>query len=64
MENTTAFLYLTDLISVVGNLFITPFMFGLSILQIIMIPVAFYFILNILLGGRISPRNTSHEEEE
>jgi len=31
---------------------------------IIMIPVACYFILNILLGGRISPRNTSHEEEE
>lgn len=63
MENTTAFSYLTDLISVIGNLFTTPFMFGLSILQIIMIPVASYFILNILLGGRISPRNTSHEEE-
>lgn len=64
MENTTAFSYLTDLISVIGNLFTTPFVFGLSILQIVMIPVAFYFILNILLGGRISPRNTSHEEEE
>lgn len=64
MENTTAFSYLLDLISVIGNIFTTPFMFGLSILQIIMIPVAFYFILNILLGGRISPRNTSHEEEE
>lgn len=64
MENTTAFSYLLDLISVVGNLFTTPFMFGLSILQIIMIPVASYFILNILLGGRISPRNTSREEEE
>lgn len=64
MENTTAFSYLLDLISVVGNLFTTPFLFGLSILQIIMIPVASYFILNILLGGRISPRNTSREEEE
>ena len=64
MENTNAFSYLTDLISVIGNLFTTPFMFGLSILQITMIPVALYFILNILLGGRISPRNTSHEEEE
>ena len=64
MENTPAFSYLTDLILVIGSLFTTPFMFGLSILQIIMIPVAFYFILNILLGGRISPRNTSHEEEE
>lgn len=64
MENTTAFSYLTDLISVIGKIFTTPFVFGLSILQIVMIPVAFYFILNILLGGRISPRNTSHEEEE
>lgn len=64
MENTTAFSYLTDLISIIGKLFTTPFIFGLSFLQIIMIPVAFYFILNILLGGRISPRNTSHEEEE
>lgn len=64
MENTTAFSYLLDLISVVGNLFTTPFMFGLSILQIIMIPVTSYFILNILLGGRINPRNTSREEEE
>ena len=64
MENTTAFSYLLDLISVIGNLFTTPFMFGLSILQIVMIPVTCYFILNILLGGRISPRNTSHEEEE
>lgn len=64
MENTTAFSYLIDLISVVGSIFTTPFIFGLSILQIVIIPVTSYFILNIFLGGRISPRNTSREEEE
>ena len=48
MENTNAFSYLTDLISVIGNLFTTHFMFGLSILQIIMIPVAFYFIFSFV----------------
>ena len=64
MENTTAFSCLTDLISVIGSLFTTPFMFGLSILQIIIIPVVSYFILNILLGGRISLRHVSREEDE
>lgn len=64
MENTTAFSCLVDLITVIGNLFTTPFIFGLSILQIIIIPVVSYFILNILLGGRIAPRNISREEEE
>lgn len=64
METTTAFSYLIDLISVVGNIFTTPFIFGLSIIQIIIIPVISYFILNILLGGRIGSRNTSHEEDE
>jgi len=64
MENTVAFSYLLDLITVVGSIFTTPFVFGLSILQLVIISVTSYFLLNILLGGRITPRNTSHEEEE
>lgn len=64
MENTTAFSYLTDLISIIGSIFTTPFMFGLSILQIIIFIVVFHVIINIFLGGRISPRPTSHKEAE
>lgn len=64
MENTTAFSTLTDLITIVGNFFTTPFVFGVSFLQIAIIIVAFYFIINIMLGGRITPRHISHEEEE
>lgn len=64
MENTTAFACLTDLISVIGSIFTTPFIFGLSILQIVVIPVTTYFILNILLGGRITPRHISNKEDE
>lgn len=64
MENTTAFACLTDLISVIGSFFTTPFIFGLSILQIVIIPVTSYFILNIFLGGRISPRNVSSKGDE
>ena len=64
MENTTAFVCLTDLISVIGSIFTTPFIFGLSILQIVIIPTVSYFILNILLGGRITPRHTTSKEEE
>lgn len=64
MENTVAFSYLLDLITVIGELFTTPFVFGLSILQILIICTVSYFLLNIMLGGRIIPRNTSHEEDE
>ena len=64
MENTTAFSYLTDLISVIGSIFTTPFIFGLSILQIVILTVIFHVIISIFLGGRISSRHISHDEEE
>lgn len=64
MENTVAFSTLTDLITIVGKFFTTPFVFGISFLQIVIIIVSSYFILNIMLGGRISSRHISHEEEE
>lgn len=64
MENTTAFACLTDLISVIGSFFTTPFIFGLSILQIVIISVVSYFILNIFLGGRINPRHISSKGDE
>ena len=64
MENTVAFSTLTDLITIVGNFFTTPFVFGVSFLQIAIIIVSFYFIINIMLGGRISSRHISREEDE
>lgn len=64
MENTTAFSTLTDLITIVGKFFTTPFVFGLSFLQITIIITAFYLIINIMLGGRITPRHVSREEDE
>lgn len=51
MENTIAFSYLTDLISVIGSIFTTPFIFGISILQIIIIVTITNVLLGILLGG-------------
>lgn len=64
MENTTAFSTLTDLITIVGKFFTTPFVFNVSLLQIAIIITSFYFIINIMLGGRITPRHISHEEDE
>lgn len=51
MEATVAFSYLTNLISVMGSIFTTPFIFGISILQIIIIVSISNVLLGILLGG-------------
>lgn len=55
MENTVAFSYLMDLISVIGDLFTTQFIFGFSIFNFIVITFLFNAVIGILLGG-IEPR--------
>lgn len=51
MENTVAFSYLLDLIEVIGSMFTTPFMFGFSIFNIVVISFLFNAVIGLMLGG-------------
>lgn len=55
MENTVAFSYLMDLIDVIGSLFTTQFIFGFSILNLVVIAFLFNSVIGLLLG-HIEPR--------
>lgn len=58
MENTVAFSYLMDLIDVIGSLFTTQFIFGFSILNLVVIAFLFNSVIGLLLG-HIEPRSKS-----
>lgn len=60
MENTVAFGVLMELVSVLGTFVTTPFFFGLSVLNILVISFIFTYVIGICLGG-VSPRAIIHQ---